>query len=99
MRQDCKEITGRDLPFSDEEIERYFEQVLPAGLSAHDMREVTRYTEGWIAGLQNKEIASRAAVSVITVKTHTRHIFEKPKLKTRVQAVRPAKELRLIGSP
>jgi LuxR family maltose regulon positive regulatory protein len=49
------------------------------------------------AGLQNKEIASRTSVSVNTVKTHTRHIFEKLGVKTRVQAVRRAGELRIIG--
>lgn len=49
------------------------------------------------AGLQNKEIASKTSVSVNTVKTHTKHIFEKLGVRTRVQAARRAQDLRLLG--
>ena len=50
------------------------------------------------AGFQNKEIAARECVSLNTVKTHNRHIFDKLDVKTRVQAIRRAKDLQLLGN-
>ena len=48
------------------------------------------------AGLANKEIAARLAVSPNTVKTHTARLFEKLGAKRRTDAINRARELGLI---
>ncbi len=45
------------------------------------------------AGYKDQEIAEKVFVSLHTVKTHLKHIFEKLKAKNRVQAIRRAGEL------
>ncbi len=47
-------------------------------------------------GYQNKEIADRTCVSLDTIKTHTKHIFQKLDVKTRIQAIRRAEDLKLF---
>ena len=49
------------------------------------------------AGYSNKEIADRSFISLDTVKTHVRHIFEKLDVKTRLQATLRAKALKLLS--
>jgi len=44
-------------------------------------------------GLKNKEIADKMFVSVSTIKTHTRNIFEKLDVRNRIEAARKAKSL------
>jgi LuxR family transcriptional regulator, maltose regulon positive regulatory protein len=48
------------------------------------------------AGLRDKEIANKTFLSLHTVKTHTKHIFQKLKVGSRVQAIRRAEELRFL---
>lgn len=48
------------------------------------------------AGYRNKEIATKTFVSLNTVKTHLTHIFEKLDVKTRVEAVRWAEDLKPV---
>ena len=47
-------------------------------------------------GLSNKEIAEKLFVSDSTVKTHTSNIFSKLDARRRTEALRRAKELRLL---
>jgi LuxR family maltose regulon positive regulatory protein len=49
------------------------------------------------AGYSNKEIADRSFISLDTVKTHVRHIFEKLDVNTRLQAMLRAKALKLLS--
>ncbi len=55
--------------------------------------EVLRLVE---TGLTNTEIAARMTIAPSTVKTHINNIFSKLAVQTRVQAVRRAKDLRLL---
>ena len=47
-------------------------------------------------GLSNQEIANKLFVSINTVKTHTSNLFLKLEARRRTDAIRKAKELRLI---
>jgi DNA-binding CsgD family transcriptional regulator len=47
-------------------------------------------------GLSNQEIADKLFVSLNTVKTHSSHIFMKLDARRRTEAIRRAKELRLL---
>jgi DNA-binding CsgD family transcriptional regulator len=47
-------------------------------------------------GLSNHEIAERLFVSVNTIKTHSSHLFMKLDARRRTEAIRRAKELRLL---
>ena len=47
-------------------------------------------------GLSNREIADKLFVSLNTVKTHSSHLFMKLDARRRTEAIRRAKELRLL---
>ena len=47
-------------------------------------------------GLSNQEIADKLFVSLNTVKTHSSHLFTKLDARRRTEAIRHAKELRLL---
>ena len=47
-------------------------------------------------GLKNKEIAEQTFVSLDTIKSHVKHIYEKLHVETRIQAIKRAEELRLF---
>jgi len=47
-------------------------------------------------GLSNQEIADRLFVSLNTVKSHSSHLFMKLEARRRTEAIRRAKELRLL---
>ena len=47
-------------------------------------------------GYKNERIAEKTFVSLDTVKSHVKHIFEKLGVETRVQAIRRAEELKII---
>jgi ATP/maltotriose-dependent transcriptional regulator MalT len=48
-------------------------------------------------GLSNQEIADKLFVSLNTIKTHTSNLFLKLEASRRTEAVKKAKELRLIA--
>lgn len=48
------------------------------------------------AGLKNKEIATELFISINTVHYHTKNIYSKLGVNTRIQAVTKAKELNLL---
>lgn len=48
-------------------------------------------------GYQYKEIAEKAFISTETVKTHAKHIYEKLKVNSKLQAVRKGRELGLLN--
>jgi LuxR family maltose regulon positive regulatory protein len=47
-------------------------------------------------GLSNQAVADQLYISLATVKTHIRHIFEKLGVENRIEALNKAKELRLF---
>ncbi|MCA9972865.1 MAG: AAA family ATPase [Anaerolineales bacterium] len=49
------------------------------------------------AGLTNQEIANRLSVALNTVKAHTRHIYSKLGVNSRIQAVARARELGILS--
>ncbi|HTK11713.1 MAG TPA: LuxR C-terminal-related transcriptional regulator [Ktedonobacteraceae bacterium] len=51
------------------------------------------------AGSTNNEIAQKLVVTVSTIKTHINNIYAKLQVHTRLQAVRKAQDLGLIGHP
>jgi LuxR family maltose regulon positive regulatory protein len=51
------------------------------------------------AGSTNNEIAQKLVVTVSTIKTHINNIYAKLQVHTRLQAVRKAQDLGLIGRP
>ena len=63
------------------------------GISEREL-EVLQLVE---KGLSNQNIADRIYVSTNTVKTHLKHIYEKLGVANRTQAVKKARDLRLIG--
>lgn len=48
------------------------------------------------AGYKKREIAEMTFISLDTVKTHTRHIFEKLNARTKIEAIRRAQEVNLL---
>ena len=47
-------------------------------------------------GLSNQAVADQLVISLATVKTHIRHIFEKLGVENRIEALNQAKELHLF---
>ena len=47
-------------------------------------------------GLSNPAVADQLYISLATVKTHIRHIFEKLGVENRIEALNKAKELHLF---
>ncbi len=52
IRNQLMEISAPDMRFTDEEIEQFFSEIMPVKLSADEVLELSRYTEGWVGGLQ-----------------------------------------------
>jgi len=62
----------------------------------HISEKEQRVLELLVAGLSNKEIADTLCVSINTVKTHLANLYAKLQVSRRTQAVRRARELRLV---
>jgi LuxR family transcriptional regulator, maltose regulon positive regulatory protein len=66
----------------------------PAGLLTDGETRILRYLP---TNLPVPEIAARLCLSVHTVRTHTRHLYEKLCVHSRTQAVEQARDLGLLG--
>ena len=75
-----------------EPIEVQARQQLPAKLTRREIDILALMAKGY----KNKEIAEKSYISLHTVKTHVKNIFEKLNVTSRVQAVRQGHELKLI---
>ncbi len=49
-------------------------------------------------GYKNKDISCRMFISLDTVKTHIRHIYEKLKVNSKIEAIQQAEKLKIIGN-
>jgi NarL family two-component system response regulator LiaR len=68
------------------------EELNKLGISRRELEVLQLMSEG----LSNQEIAQRLYVSLSTVKTHAKNLFEKLNVERRTQAIDRAKKLRLI---
>jgi LuxR family maltose regulon positive regulatory protein len=75
---------------------------LPCRAQVQNIGTLTRRETGILelltAGYRDREIADKFCISLHTVKTHMKHVFQKLDVNTRVQAVRRAEELKLVGN-
>lgn len=69
----------------------------PKAVPPLTMRE-TEILKMMALGYQYKEIAEKACISTETVKTHAKHIYEKLKVNSKLQAVRKGRELGLLNN-
>lgn len=82
-------LTRRETPTAFEKNAKALEYL---GISDREYEVLTLLA----GGLSNREIAQRLFVSPNTVKTHLAHLYGKLGVSRRTQAIRKAKELRLI---
>lgn len=68
------------------------QKIVALGLSDREYEILVEIAKG----LSNKEIADALFVSESTVKTHVSNVFSKLNVKRRTQAIRTAKEMKLI---
>jgi len=78
-------VAGPDFVADESERERL-------GISKREFEVLELIAEG----LSNQEIAEKLFVSLNTVKTHSSHLFAKLDVRRRTEAIRRAKELRLL---
>ncbi len=52
VRNQIVEISASDMQFTEEETGRFFKEIMPLQLSPDAVRDLARYTEGWVGGLQ-----------------------------------------------
>ncbi|QTH41380.1 hypothetical protein J4772_28135 [Cohnella sp. LGH] len=83
--------TGSKAPIKAEV--RVLEAVLVEGLTNREMEIVRLMAEG----MSNKQIASHLGITEGTVKSHTNNVYGKLGVRTRVQAIKKARELLLLS--
>jgi LuxR family maltose regulon positive regulatory protein len=81
-----------DLRLEDKEIVNRKSEIVNDSLTNRELEIL----ELLAAGLSNQEIARSLYVSILTVKSHTWHIYQKLGVKSRYQAVAKAKTLNLL---
>lgn len=79
-------IVTPDFKLNEQEMQR-------SGISAREYEVLELMAQG----LSNKEIAGKLFVSTNTVKTHSSNLFNKLAVRRRTEAIRRAKELRLLA--
>ena len=52
VRNQVVEISASDIRFTEKETKEFFTEVIPVKLTAEDLQDVSRHTEGWVGGLQ-----------------------------------------------
>jgi LuxR family maltose regulon positive regulatory protein len=73
--------------------ERTQAQALPKPLSERELQVLHLLVQG----VSNQEIAQELVIALDTVKRHVGHIFSKLGVNNRVQAIKLARELHLLG--
>ena len=80
-----KDRNGREAPawFERARWEEPAQRVLPAPITSRELEVLQLVADG----LENREIAARLFLSVETIKTHVRHVFEALNARSRAHAV------------
>lgn len=93
MRNSIEEYLGQISRLENNDLEKInidiHQQIGKYGLSSREV-EVLKYIS---EGMKNQEIADKIFVSLSTVKTHTKNIFEKLDVRNRIEAARKAQVL------
>jgi DNA-binding CsgD family transcriptional regulator len=87
LRMTRRRVVSADADFAPDEQERQ-----RLGISKREYEVLELIAQG----LSNQEIAERLFVSLNTVKTHSSHLFMKLDARRRTEAIRRAKEFRLL---
>ncbi len=67
VRGQMMEIAPSEMKFTEGETEEFFSEIMPVELSADQVRELARYTDGWVAGLQLFGLSQKRKGSVDTL--------------------------------
>jgi len=90
MRNQIEEYLGQITILKDEDNKRIGQDISSKidkyGLSSREIEVLNHITHG----LKNQEIADKMFVSLSTIKTHTKNIFEKLDVRNRIEAARKA---------
>lgn len=87
MRNQIEEYLGQISMLKDEESKKLGSEISDKyDLSSREKEVLTYITQG----LKNQEIADKMFVSISTIKTHTKNIFEKLDVRNRIEAARKA---------
>jgi LuxR family maltose regulon positive regulatory protein len=52
VRNQIVEISAPEMQFTEQEVERFFTDIIPVNLTAREVHEIGKHMEGWVGGLQ-----------------------------------------------